>query len=58
MVARRPDELFLAISAYSEILTVKILPSVCTGGWIWLFQTARKKEFWEEKKEKERGLAE
>ena len=57
MVARRPEELFLAISAYSENFTVKILPSVCTGGWIWLFQTARKKEFWEEKKG-ERGLAE
>lgn len=36
----------LAISAHSGIFTVKILPSVCTGGRIWLFQTASKQEFW------------
>lgn len=53
MVAERPEELFLAISAHSGIFSAKVLPSVCTGGWISLLWTARKQEF-----RKEKNLAE
>ena len=45
MVARKLVELFMA-KILSEIFTMEILPSICTRGWIWWFQTDRKQELW------------